>query len=131
MKLNEKNTRALDETLNALAHPIRRAILHRLTRGEARVTELAEPFAISLSAVSKHIRLLERARLVRRRKNWREHIVSFQPKSLDDLIAWLEQQRAAWKRRLDVLDAPLRPEDGASPSPRKATRKRKKEQSDD
>src|SRR5690606_28682318 len=60
---------SLDHTLAALADPTRRAILQRLTRGEARVTELAEPFPISLNSVSKHIRMLERADLVRRRRS--------------------------------------------------------------
>src|ERR671911_1962612 len=69
----------LDQTLMALADPTRRAILQRLSRGEARVTELARPFAISLNSVSKHIRVLERAKLVRRRRAGREHLMSFNP----------------------------------------------------
>ncbi len=71
----------LDHTLMALADPTRRAILQRLSRGETRVTELARPFAMSLNAVSKHIRVLERsAWLVRRRRVGREHWLSFQAK---------------------------------------------------
>jgi DNA-binding transcriptional ArsR family regulator len=69
----------LDLTLTALADPTRRAILQRLLHGEARVTELAKPFAISLNSVSKHIRVLERAGLLRRRRAGREHILSFDP----------------------------------------------------
>src|SRR5262249_16643210 len=95
----------LDATLLALSDPTRRAILQRLTRGEARVTELAEPFAMSLNAVSKHIRMLERARLVRRRRAGREHFLSFDPSPLDDAVAWIDEQRAFWPARLDAIDA--------------------------
>lgn len=97
----------LDATLTALADPTRRAILARLSVGEARVTELARPFAMSLNAVSKHIRMLERARLVRRRKAGREHFLSCNPKPLEDAAAWMESQRAFWTARLDVLEQVL------------------------
>ena len=106
----------LDRTLLALADPTRRAILRRLSRGEARVTELAEPFAMSLTAVSKHIRVLERARLVRRRRAGREHLLSFAPEPLDAAAAWIEEQRALWTARLDALDAMLQAEDRAAAS---------------
>src|SRR5258705_3117041 len=101
----------LDQTLIALADPTRRAILQRLSLGEARVTELAEPFAISLNSVSKHIRVLERARLVRRRRAGREHLLSFDPKPLADAAAWMESQRALWTSRLAALDALLAAEE--------------------
>jgi DNA-binding transcriptional ArsR family regulator len=110
----------LDRTLTALADPTRRAILHRLSRGEARVTELAGPFAMSLNAVSKHIRVLERADLVRRRRSGREHVLSFNPKPLDAATAWIEAQRALWYARLDALDDLLRAEDReAAATPKK------------
>ena len=102
---------SLDETLTALADPTRRAILQRLLEGEARVTELAEPFAISLNSVSKHIRVLERAHLVRRRQAGREHFLSFNPEPLDEAAAWIAAQRGAWTARLDALDALLESED--------------------
>jgi DNA-binding transcriptional ArsR family regulator len=104
----------LDQTLMALADPTRRAILERLSRGESRVTELAQPFAISLNAVSKHIRVLERAHLVRRRRAGREHVLSLDPKALDEATTWIEAQRALWTARLDALDAMLRAEDRAA-----------------
>jgi DNA-binding transcriptional ArsR family regulator len=88
----------LDQTLTALADPTRRAILRRLSQGEARVTEVARPFAMSLNSVSKHIRMLERARLVRRRRIGREHLLSFDPAPLDEAAAWIEAQRAFWRR---------------------------------
>ena len=103
----------LDYTLVALADPTRRAILQRLSKGEARVTELAAPFDISLNSVSKHIRMLERARLVKRRRAGREHFLSFNPKPLDDTAAWIESTRMVWKARLDALAALLEEEDRA------------------
>jgi DNA-binding transcriptional ArsR family regulator len=104
----------LDDTLLALADPTRRAILQRLARGEARVTELAQPFAMSLNAVSKHIRMLERARLVRRRRAGREHLLSLDPEPLDAAAAWIDAQRTLWTTRLDALDDLLRAEDRAA-----------------
>jgi DNA-binding transcriptional ArsR family regulator len=101
----------LDETLMALADPTRRAILSRLVQGEARVTELAQPFALSLNAVSKHIKTLERAGLVRRRKVGRDHYLSMNATPLDRAAAWIEAQRAAWNARLDALEALLKSED--------------------
>ena len=110
----------LDQTLMALADPTRRAILQRLSRGEARVTELARPFAMSLNSVSKHIRVLERARLVRRRRAGREHFMSLDPKPLDEAAAWIEAQRAFWAARLDALEREL-----SEPETRQETRSRR------
>jgi DNA-binding transcriptional ArsR family regulator len=91
----------------ALADPTRRAILRRLARSEARVTELAAPFRISLNSVSKHIRILERARLVERRIVGREHILRFQPAPLRTAQDWISQQQTFWKASLEALDALL------------------------
>ena len=91
----------------ALADPTRRAILERLSAGAARVTDLAAPFAISLNAVSKHIRILERAALVRRERQGREHLLSLNPAPLDEASAWIERQRAFWTTRLDALEQAL------------------------
>jgi DNA-binding transcriptional ArsR family regulator len=93
----------LDRTLLALADPTRRAILQRLSQGEARVTALARPFPISLNSVSKHIRVLERARLVRRRRVGREHLLSLDPRPLDEAARWMEGCREAWTARLGAL----------------------------
>src|ERR1700712_3335944 len=98
----------LDQTLMALADPTRRAILDRLAEGEARVTELAAPFAMSLNAVSKHIRMLERARLVTRRRAGREHFLTFNRAPLEEAAAWIETHRALWNHRLDILDSLLK-----------------------
>ena len=100
----------LDRTLTAVADPTRRAILRHLARGEARVTELARPFAMSLNSVSKHIRMLERAHLVQRRRAGREHLLSLNPAPLDEAAAWMETQRSLWKARLRALDLILQDE---------------------
>lgn len=97
----------LDQTLMALADPTRRAILQRLSEGEARVTEIAHPFPMSLNSVSKHIRMLERAHLVRRRHAGREHFLSFNPEPLDEAASWIAAQRAFWSDRLDALEREL------------------------
>lgn len=97
----------LDRTLTALADPTRRAILQRLSRGEARVTEVARPFDMSLNAVSKHIRVLERAHLIRRRRAGREHFLAFNPRPLDEAAAWIEEKRTFWSARLDALERVL------------------------
>lgn len=103
----------LDHTLIALADPTRRAILKRLAQGEARVTELAAPFTISLNSVSKHIKLLERAELVSRRKAGREYILRFQPEPLRNAREWIERQETYWKSRLQALDDLLTAQDDA------------------
>jgi len=94
----------LDQTMTALADPTRRAILKRLSRGEERVTELARPFDMSLNAVSKHILILERARLVHRRRQGREHFLSVNTRPLDEAADWIDDYRRAWEQRLDRLD---------------------------
>ena len=114
----------LDKTLLALAHPARRAILQRLSQGEVRVTTLAEPFAMSLNAVSKHIHVLERAHLVRRRRAGREHLLSVNPAPLDEAASWIAAQRAIWTKRLDALEGLLRAEDRIASKMRRTRRSR-------
>ncbi|QPC86429.1 metalloregulator ArsR/SmtB family transcription factor [Mesorhizobium sp. NBSH29] len=99
---------SLDQTFIALADPTRRAILARLNEGEARVTEIAEPFPISLNSVSKHIRLLERAELVKRERVGREHVLSLNPKGLDEVALWIEETKSFWLTRFEALDALLK-----------------------
>lgn len=105
----------LDHTLVALADPTRRAILRRLARGETRVTDLAQPFDISLNSVSKHIRILERAKLVTRRRAGREHWLAFNRQPLDEAAAWIEAQRMFWNQRLDALERELNKPDESAP----------------
>ncbi len=104
----------LDRTLTALADPTRRAILQRLSSGEARVTEVARPFSMSLNAVSKHILVLERAKLVKRRKVGRDHFLSYRPEPLDAAAEWIASTRTFWATRLDALEQLLREEDAAN-----------------
>ena len=101
----------LDDTLIALADETRRGILKQLSAGDARVTEVAAPYDISLNSVSKHIRILERAGLVRRRIAGRDHFLSLDPAPMDEAAAWMARTRAFWTSRLDRLEAALRAED--------------------
>jgi DNA-binding transcriptional ArsR family regulator len=101
----------LDDTLIALADDTRRSILKRLAAGEARVTEVAAPFGISLNSVSKHIKLLERAGLVRRRIAGRDHFLALEPGPFDQLTRWMQETRQFWSARLDALEAALRADD--------------------
>ena len=99
---------SLDQTFIALADPTRRAILARLNEGHARVTEIAEPFPISLNSVSKHIRLLERAELIKRDRIGRDHVISLNPNGLDEAAAWIEETQAFWLARFDTLNRLLK-----------------------
>ncbi len=98
----------LSTTLAALADPTRRAILARLASGEAAVTELAKPFAISLPAVTKHLKVLQRAGLIRqgRQAQWRPCRLEAEP--LREVFDWIEQYRGFWEERLDRLEDYLR-----------------------
>jgi len=97
----------LELLLHAIADPTRRAILAALAGGDQRVTAIAEPFAISLNSVSKHIQALERAGLVVRRREGREHVLSLRPDRLGAITAWVEQTRNAWSLRLAAMDTLL------------------------
>lgn len=99
----EYNELAMDRTLAALADPTRRAIVARLCAGEARVTEVAAPFEISLNAVSKHLKVLENAGLVRREVRGREHWLAFDGAPLEAAAEWIDRYRRFWEGRLDAL----------------------------
>lgn len=101
------NADPLSQTLFALADPTRRAILARLSKGEATVNELAEPFAMSLPAVSKHLKVLERAHLISRGRTaqWRPCRLETEP--LRELDGWLDEYRTIWNARFDRLEAYL------------------------
>jgi DNA-binding transcriptional ArsR family regulator len=98
----------LNSTYGALSHPVRRAVLQHLRAGDARVTELAEPFSMSLAAVSKHIRVLEDAELVQRSVLGREHRLTLNARGLRPAAQWLDAWEAFWDERLDVLESKLR-----------------------
>jgi DNA-binding transcriptional ArsR family regulator len=88
----------------ALSDPTRRAILERLTRGATRVTDVAAPFAMSLNAVSKHIKVLEQAGLVRRTKQGREHALELDPEPLQAVTRWASELERFWIERLDRIE---------------------------
>lgn len=95
----------LDALFAAVSDPSRRAILARLARADARVTEVAGDFPISLNSVSKHVKMLERAGLVNRTVVGRDHVLSLNAAPLQDAAAWIEHYRGFWETRLDALDA--------------------------
>lgn len=97
----------LSPAFGALADPTRRAILARLAAGQATVTELARPFDMSMPAVSKHIKVLERAGLVSRSRDKQRRPCQIEPKRLKDVADWLERYREIWEQRFDRLDAYL------------------------
>jgi len=95
----------LDDVLTAISDPTRRAILARLLDGPARVTDVAQPFAMSLAAVSKHVRMLERAGLVRRARRGREHTLTLDARPLRQVVRWTSRYERFWNQRLDRLEA--------------------------
>ena len=98
----------LDATYGAISHPVRRRLLERLSTGRARVTELADLFDVSLAAVSKHIRVLEGAGLVRRSVVGREHWLTLEATRLRPATQWLEGYRRFWESSLDRLEARIK-----------------------
>ena len=101
-------TDQLSLTFAALADPTRRSILTRLAEGEATVGELAEPLPMSLPAVSRHLKVLERAGLIARSRDaqWRPSQIQAEP--LDEAVEWMESRKQTWEARMDRLDAHLR-----------------------
>ena len=101
------STDALTATFAALSDPTRRAILARLASGECSVSELAEPFDMSMPAVSKHLAVLERAGLIARRREAQFRHCRLEPGPLEEVAAWAERYRPLWEERLDRLDSYL------------------------
>src|SRR3954468_17579176 len=99
---------ALTDTLTALSHPTRRAMLDRLARGPARVTDIAEPFDMSLNAVSKHLKVLEAAGLIRREKQRREDLIASGAEPLRMVSAWTHGYERYWIRQIDRFEAHLK-----------------------
>jgi len=97
----------LDATFAALANTTRRGMLARLAHGEATVNELAEPFDLSLPAISKHLKVLERAGLVVRGRNAQYRPRTLDPGPLEEVSSWAEQYRPVWEARLDRMDTYL------------------------
>jgi DNA-binding transcriptional ArsR family regulator len=99
---------SLSETFAALGDPTRLAILERLAEGDATVTELAEPFSVSLPAISRHLKVLERAGLITRGRSAQARPSSLRVEALDEAVSWLETRRELWEGRLDRLDEHIR-----------------------
>ena len=101
-------TDPLSLTFSALADPIRRSILTRLAEGEATVSELAEPFPVSLPAISRHLKVLESAGLIVRSREAQWRPSRLQAKPLDDAAEWMQARKRTWNARMERLDAHLR-----------------------
>ncbi len=100
--------RQLSNTFAALADPTRRAILGQLAKGDASVNELARPFAVSTQAISKHLKVLERAGLISRTRDAQFRPCRLEPEALDTAVAWIERNREIWTERFDNLERHLR-----------------------
>jgi len=103
--MGEHQSTQLDGVFNALCDPTRRAILARLTDADARVTDIAAGFPISLNSISKHVRMLERAGLLKRSVNGRDHVLSLNAEPLAAASEWIDRYRRFWEGRLAALDA--------------------------
>jgi DNA-binding transcriptional ArsR family regulator len=103
--MGEYRNEGLDAVLGAVADSTRRAILARLAQGEARVTEVAGEFPISLNSVSKHVRMLERAGLVRREIRGRDHFLSLEAAPLAEAAEWIDHYRRFWEAKLAALES--------------------------
>jgi DNA-binding transcriptional ArsR family regulator len=102
------STRTLDRTFAALADPTRRLILEHLAGGDRCVTDLAKPHRMSLPAVSKHLRVLENAGLIRRRRDGRVHQLKLEARPMKDALQWIEEYRRFWEGNFDRLDEYLK-----------------------
>lgn len=98
------SAQGLDRTFSALSDPTRRRILESLAKGDRCVTDLAKPHRMSLPAVSKHLRVLERAGLVRRRRSGRVHQLKLEAKPMKEAMEWIEEYRQFWEGNLDRLE---------------------------
>jgi DNA-binding transcriptional ArsR family regulator len=94
----------LSDVLTAISHPARRAIIGQLAAGPARFTDIAKPFDLSLNAITKHLKLLERAGLISREKQGREVLISLRPKPLRLVTGWVNEYERFWSERLDQFE---------------------------
>jgi DNA-binding transcriptional ArsR family regulator len=100
----------VNDPFKALAHPIRRGIVERLGDGPATVGEATADFGVSKPAISKHLRVLEEAGVVRREVEGRTHVLSLEPDTLGEAVVWMDRQRAQWARMFDVVEEYLKEE---------------------
>lgn len=115
----QPNAETLDRVFQALADPTRRAIVERLSRGPASVSQLAEPLAMSLPSVMQHLQVLETSGLVRSQKVGRVRTCRIETTALDAVERWIAARRSVWERRLDRLGDLLAEQDGAAKPRRK------------
>ena len=101
----------LSEVLTAISHPTRRAIVRRLATGPARFLDIAEPFDVALNAITKHLKLLERAGLIEREKRGREVFISLRPEALRLVADWVNEYQHFWNQRLDEFEGYFRQQD--------------------
>ncbi|MCE9625344.1 MAG: metalloregulator ArsR/SmtB family transcription factor [Deltaproteobacteria bacterium] len=94
----------LTDVLTAISHPTRRAIIGQLAKGPARFLDIAKPFDTALNSVTKHLKLLERAGLIERKKQGREVLISFRGESLREVAAWVHELEQFWNERLDHFE---------------------------
>lgn len=103
------NKRQLSNIFAALADPTRRRLLERLSKlGQCRVTDLAKPFRMTLPAISRHLKVLEQARLVQRERNGREHLITADPAALKEAQQWISHYVSYWESRFDAMDEILK-----------------------
>jgi DNA-binding transcriptional ArsR family regulator len=95
----------VSDVLTAISHPSRRAIIAQLATGPARFTDIARPFDLALNAVTKHLKLLERAGLISRQRQGREVLISFRPEPLRLVSGWVHEYERFWSKRLDEFEA--------------------------
>src|SRR5579871_4851561 len=98
------STEQLSDVLTAISHPSRRAIIGRLATGPARFTDIAKPFDLALNAITKHLKLLERAGLISRERRGREVLISLRPQPLRLVSGWVHQYEQFWSERLDQFE---------------------------
>ena len=98
----------LTDVLNALSHPTRRAIIEQLAKGPARFLDVAKPFGTALNSVTKHLKLLERAGLIERRKQGREVIISLRGEPLQEVAGWVRGYERFWNKKLDQFERHFR-----------------------
>jgi DNA-binding transcriptional ArsR family regulator len=95
----------LTDVMTAISHPTRRAIIGRLAKGPARFLDIAEPFDVALNAVTKHLKLLERAGLIEREKRGREVLISLRPEPLRSVAKWVHEYERFWNEKLDEFES--------------------------
>jgi DNA-binding transcriptional ArsR family regulator len=120
------NNAAVDRVFHALAEPMRRALVQRLSAGPMSVSDLAQPFDVTLAAIVQHLQVLEESGIVRSEKLGRVRTCRLEPEGLKLAERWISERRSTWERRLDRLGELLAEDDQAKPSPPKTKSKTRK-----